>query len=419
MRTQGSAPGPAVVAAFVGPAIPDTPAFRTPAFSPAGSRFTISLLTAFRRVEHPVTAVIAFEPVLAFPRSRRFWSRGCRVPLGPGPDADFVPYLNVTPVKQLCIGMGTWLKLIAWAWRMRACRHRLIYTYNLSVPPGVFTWLAAKVTGSKAVAILCDIDVPGQTVPDTLWHRFDFWMQKRLIPVFDGVVSIADAIIEDFAPGRGYLRVEGGVSQEVFDRTAGRRGRAPSSPFTFFAAGTLDRANGIEMMLAALASLPENGLRLRIAGRGPLEGAVREAARRDSRIEFVGFLPFDQVAGLYRDADVLLNIRLTKAVNTRYVFPSKLMEYLASGTPVISTCPGAVAEEFQALAYLLNDETPEALARLMKHVADLDPDSREATGRRARAHMAEHKTWDAQARRIAAYACRLFESGPVPTGEPL
>ena len=76
---------------------------------------------------------------------------------------------------------------------------------------------------------------------------------------------------------------------------------------------------------------------------------------------------------LYRSADVLINVRLTQTLNTKYFFPSKLMECLASGVPVISTCPGHVAEEFGRLAYLLREETPEALAAAIRRVAATRP----------------------------------------------
>ena len=91
--------------------------------------------------------------------------------------------------------------------------------------------------------------------------------------------------------------------------------------------------------------------------------------------------------------------RLTR----EYFFPSKLLEYLATGVPVISTCPGHVAEEFGHLAYLLREETPEALTRAIRGVAALDPGDRAELGRRARKYMAAHKTWDAQVRRILDY----------------
>jgi glycosyltransferase involved in cell wall biosynthesis len=80
-----------------------------------------------------------------------------------------------------------------------------------------------------------------------------------------------------------------------------------------------------------------------------------------------------------------------------------MMEYLASGVPVISTSTGHVEEEFGSFTYLLKEETPKALSDLIRYVADLDPEARRNTSARARAYIASHKTWEAQTQRLAAF----------------
>jgi glycosyltransferase involved in cell wall biosynthesis len=130
---------------------------------------------------------------------------------------------------------------------------------------------------------------------------------------------------------------------------------------------------------------------------------VRERARQQTRVTFVGFLPFEEVLALYRTADLLLNARLTKAIDTRYFFPSKLMELLASGTPVLSTCTGQVEAEYGDVLYLLRDETPEGLAARILELFNVGSDVRGEVGARARAFMFREKTWERQAQRLAQY----------------
>jgi glycosyltransferase involved in cell wall biosynthesis len=70
---------------------------------------------------------------------------------------------------------------------------------------------------------------------------------------------------------------------------------------------------------------------------------------------------------------------------------------------VISTCTGHVEEEFGSFTYLLREETPEALYKLIRYVSELDPQERRESGRKARAYMATHKTWEAQTQKLAAF----------------
>jgi glycosyltransferase involved in cell wall biosynthesis len=143
-----------------------------------------------------------------------------------------------------------------------------------------------------------------------------------------------------------------------------------------------------------------------IAGSGSLEGFAREQAARDPRIRFLGFLPFEDVLELYWSADLLLNARITRAIDTRYFFPSKLMELLASGTPVLSTCTGHVESEYGHVLYLLRDETPEALAARIEEIRRIAPGERFELGRRAREFMLTEKTWRRQGARLADYMRR-------------
>jgi Glycosyl transferases group 1 len=121
--------------------------------------------------------------------------------------------------------------------------------------------------------------------------------------------------------------------------------------------------------------------RLRIAGGGPPERQVREAAGNDSRIEYLGFLSFSEVLHLYKNPEVPVNMRITEGVNRKYFFTGKMMEYLASGRPVITTCTGHTEEEFGDLVFLVRNETTQGLAEIIWHVASLDPEVRGKLGR--------------------------------------
>ncbi len=389
----------------VGSVVPDRREFHTRAFSRAGQMCQQNLLLGMKHAGAPASAVLAAQPIPSFPHTRRIWLGKGRTTLPEGIEVTLLPFVNITPLKQLMIGLFTSWRILQWGWRNRKTPQRVVLTYNVSVPPGIFTWAAAKLIGAKAVAMIYDVEIPGQTVPWSVRRCIDLWLHKWVLPRFDGIISISDAIAQDLTPGHHYLRVEGGIRQEAIEQTAhlASRSGVDNAPFTIVSAGSLDEPNGVSLLLDAFARLPGDGYRLKIAGRGPLESKVKQAAAHDSRIDYLGFIAYDQVLALYCSADVLVNVRLTKTLNTKYFFPSKLMEYLASGVPVISTCTGHVEQEFGGFVYLLREETAESLARLIAAVAESPRDQRTEMGRRARQHVATHKTWDSQSGRIATY----------------
>ena len=349
--------------------------------------FQTELLIGLKKAGMSASAIISVLPVPSrrHSKSEPLWVGRLNADVAEGLPITFLPFINVTPWKHIMVGIGAAFELLRWGWQNREAHFRVAYCCNLSTPPGIFLLIAAWLIRSKAVVGLCDISIPGETTPQGLYQKLDYWMHRRLIPHFDGHVVVSDAIARDFLDGEPHLRLEGGIRGDFLERTSRRTACAAATsdenPFVIAAAGCLNEINGIPILLEAFSLLRGDRFRLRIAGWGPFEQQVRAAAACDSRIEFLGMIPFERVLEIYNSASVLINMRITKNVNTEYFFPSKMMEYLASGAPVISTCTGHVEQEFGGFTYLLKEETPQALAELIKKIAALDPAEMTEDGR--------------------------------------
>ena len=385
--------------AYVGSVVPDSPEYRNPAFSPASNMFQENLLAGLQAGGTTPSLVLSCRPMPAFPRSSRIAVKRTRGRLGCGIPVHLVPFVNVSPIKQLVIGLGVFCSLLRWGWKHRSGA-RIVYTYNLTVPPGLFTLLAARCIGALAVASVNDICEPGQTVPRTWAWRLDYWLHKLLLPRFDALVVVSDKIIEDFAPEVRYSLVEGGLTPEMAAEPTSSDDSDNSDRFTVVFAGSMTEWNGVAIMLQAISQLEGERFRFVFAGGGPLSDAVSQAAHEDSRIEYLGFLKLCDLLSIYKQADVLVSMRLTKALRTTYFFPSKLMEMLASGTPVISTCTGHVEAEFGEFLFPLRNESPEGLAEAIRSVEAIHLETRRDMGKRARAFMLANKTWDIQTEKI-------------------
>lgn len=387
--------------AYVGSVVPDTEEYRGVAFSRAGNMFQSNLLRGMATAGLQPSLILSFAPVRTFPHARRLWVKGCNEAIPGVGVVTLVGFLNLTPIKQVFIGISVLARLLSWAFRRRRAKQRIVYAFNLSVPPGIILLAACRAIRARLVVSINDINIPGSTIRDSLPGRIDYWQQRWVIPRLDGHVAVSDAIMEDFAPGRPYLRLEGGILPEVFAGAECSERR--DETFVIAAAGSLDEVNGFPEILEAFSRIANPDCRLRIAGGGPLESLVRAAVTRDSRIEYLGFVPLTSVLQLYRDADVLLCMRPTRRFQTRYFFPSKLIECLASGTPVITTCTGHTREEFGEFCYLLEDETAEGLAERIREVAAIPAVDRRRLGARAREFTLRTKSWEAQSRRVVEY----------------
>ena len=97
-----------------------------------------------------------------------------------------------------------------------------------------------------------------------------------------------------------------------------------------------------------------------------MEGAVKEAARKDPRIEFKGFLSKREIALLQTQCDVLVNPRTDTGEYTKYSFPSKTMEYLLSGSKVVMYRLAGIGEEYYRYIRTINTPGPEAMAQALQ-----------------------------------------------------
>jgi len=396
--------------AFVGSVFPDEERYRTLAFSRAGVSFQRNLLNAMKDSGIDPSRVFSILQCPSFPRYGKIWIRGSKVMIPQEINVTLLSFINITPVKQLMIGCSIFFRLTVWGMRNWKIPHKVILTYNLSVPPGLFTYWAGRLVKAKVVASLNDINVPGETVPNRLLYRMDFWLQRKLIPRLDGRIVVSDSIAEDFGGSPNDLRLEGGISDETVRLFAkAQEGGPVSGRFRMTFAGRLDETNGIPLIIEAFSMLQEQNFELCLAGSGPLQEQVEASVAKDPRIRFLGFLSLPELFALYQSSDLLLNIRVSDTLKTKYFFPSKLLEYMASGIPVVSTCVTHVEREFGELIYLLKQETAGELAEMFRRLARTPTEERLAKGEAARAYVLMEKSWTKQGERAVRYLRALFD----------
>jgi glycosyltransferase involved in cell wall biosynthesis len=235
-------------------------------------------------------------------------------------------------------------------------------------------------------------------------ERLDVRAQLSVLRRFDGLVVLTPHVAAEYAPRVPWMRMEGGLhpsdAGEPLRPSAGAAGER-----AVMYSGMLNEMNGIPLLLDAFGRLQGPEWRLWVYGGGPLTREVRAAAARDPRIVVRPWeqVPAEEMRLRQREAAVLVNPRPSAHRANRYSFPSKLLEYLVSGTPVVSTAPPGIPDEYHPHLELAHDETPEGLAAAIRRAAARTDAERTARGGRAREFVLRDKTWDRQAARIGEF----------------
>lgn len=219
--------------------------------------------------------------------------------------------------------------------------------------------------------------------------------------------------------------IDSGVFSPVHRDESWRRVHGFDGKVLFLHVGRLAAEKDVRRILDAFAlaglMLPARSAHLVIAGGGPEEPALRDAAPPD--VTFLGVLErTDSLPRLYASADAFLFASVTETLGL------VVLEAMASGLPVIAPACGGVADHLHhgengivVGAATLEGEMAGAIVRLA-----LDPELRQRLGQGAR-RSAEAVSWpgeldrlDASYREIRNLATRAGErdvaSGPPAWG---
>lgn len=164
--------------------------------------------------------------------------------------------------------------------------------------------------------------------------------------------------------------------------------------------GNINRKYGIMDAIQAFISLPNNDISFWICGFGDSENEIKEIAKKDKRIVFLGSVPRSKVLQLQKMASVLINPRHSCEEFTKYSFPSKTMEYLASGTPTLMCKLACIPDEYADFIFYIEDETIDGYKNAIKNVLEKDKDYLHAFGEKAKHFILNNKTPYIQVKRI-------------------
>ena len=277
-------------------------------------------------------------------------------------------------------------------------------TYNNDTPPIEFLYWGCKLCGIKLYAIIYDLGVPpksfGLDRVTRMAYSYTNWWAKRIIKRLDGRIVINELIVQDYAPGKDYILVDGGISQDVISHLFPLK-PSENEEYVFVLAGMLWEQNGTQVVLQLLREHPELNIKVVFAGKGQDVPIITEYASTDNRVEYAGMLDMDALFKLYENADVLLNIRIEDTVD--YHFPSKLLEYMSTGKHVISTPVAHAARDYGAYLSILKDISSGGLYNKMVEVMSKGKLSLYESGVKSRAFILENRNWEAQTSRIMNY----------------
>lgn len=202
------------------------------------------------------------------------------------------------------------------------------------------------------------------------------------IKKFDNFILLTEAMAKSLGVEfKNYCVVEGIFNNKSIAKED--EGCFDSQNKILFYSGALVAKYGIETLLNAFTSLPNNNYRLVICGDGEAKNLIESVALKDKRVIYQGKVAYERVLAMQKEATLLINPRTSEGEYTKYSFPSKTMEYFASGTAVLMyRLPGVPSEYFE-YCFTLTENSQEALALKIDEILSMSEQQRKEIGTKA------------------------------------
>ncbi len=299
----------------------------------------------------------------------------------------YIPAIRNPFRKLLAVGFGTFFGCL------KHCRKDSAVVVDvLNRTAALAALLAAKAKRAPCVGIVTDL-------PDMLGGgRFSKALANFVLRRCTHYVFLTEAMNDYYHNTKPYVVLEGHADAAMEAKKPDPAKK--TSPRGVLYAGGVSKQYGLEELTQGFLQAQLPNARLEIYGPGGYVEELKEIAARDPRVFYGGMLLSSQIVEKEQQATLLVNPRPTREEYVKYSFPSKTMEYLSSGTPVLTTRLPGMPEEYHPYVDFIEDETVQGVADALRASLSRSDEELFARGSRGREFVLGSRNNRVQAQKI-------------------
>ncbi len=261
-----------------------------------------------------------------------------------------------------------------------------------SLAPCVVSKAVGRRKKIPTVAIVTDI--PALSVHEQPSER----VLKRMYG-FDGYVLLTEQMNELInREGKPYMVMEGLCAKQLPQPQP-----EEEKKIILYTGSLWKKDAGIEYFTEGFLQAALPNTELHFYGSGELTPWIEALSQTHGQVQYKGLVANQEMVALQAKATLLVNPRPSDQEFCKYSFPSKTMEYMASGTPVLMTKLPGVPKEYFPFVYTVEEETAEGVCRALREIFATSASERERKGLQAREFVTTHKNNAAQTARLAQF----------------
>ena len=307
-----------------------------------------------------------------------------------GVEYNYIPFFNLKIIRQISTFICTIFMTIKECIKGKKKKVFICDLLNTTLSSTVL--ILSKLLKFKCIAIVTDLprDIGGKF---SISKKINQVLQNK----YDGYILLTEAMNEVVnEKNKPFVVIEGITDSNMKQKENNIENKYKEKVCIY--AGGLYEKYGVKNLVEAFKLLKQDNIRLHIYGAGELEEYLNKI--EDTRIKYFGVVENEKVVDEEIKATLLINPRFSNEEYTKYSFPSKNMEYMASGTPLLTTKLPGMPEEYYDYVYCFEDETLEGMKKTLNEILAKSNGELEEKGSKAKEFVLTKKSNRVQAEKI-------------------
>lgn len=331
-------------------------------------------------------------PINTKDQRRKFWKR--EKDIEDGILYITIPLINLPFLRLLIVVIFVFFEIL-FTKRRNSTRDFIVVDF-LRFSLNVAVILASKIRGFKTIAVVTDM--PGMWITkNNLFEKIRY--NFKSIFKYDYYIFVSEQSNKVLNyKNRPYVVLESFVNHRYKDMSNNLESKYNERVLIY--AGGLYKEYGLENLIEAFLKITDKNLQLWFFGSGPFVNHIEKYSRKDSRICYKGLVLNEDLAEILTKATLLINPRPTFGEYTKYSFPSKNLEFMSTGTPLITTRLESIPQDHFPHLFFFDDDSVEGLYFGLNNVLKLDRHELHAFGIRAKDFVVNEKNNIVQAGKL-------------------
>lgn len=228
-------------------------------------------------------------------------------------------------------------------------------------------------------------------------NRLDMKFSIKFREVVDGFIFLSpfmNSVVNKY--NRPWTLVDGLCNLNAIDNVTSEK----SNERFILYAGKISTTFGVDKLVDGFLQSQLKDVKLVLCGDGDYANLLREKAAKYPQIDFKGIVKHDTVLSLEKAATLLVDPRPINNEVSKMSFPSKIIEYMASGTPVLVSNIPSFTPEYRKYQFRLDEVSIKGIKDALCKIFSCTDYELNEMGSLARQFILENKTISKQCEKI-------------------